>query len=136
MIDVDELERQANLASGDTMIGVHRDELLFLIGRYRELPDETDEEAAQPEDVPGVRANFGSDSAEQWMNRARKCQAELHTAKRYIRLNRYNFSLFADCPDCHAKAGRDCHGTGHEGRLTAAFAALHRLRGSEYGEGV
>ena len=134
MIDIDELEKQANLATGDTPVNVHRDDLLFLIGRYRELPDETPEEAFQSDGIPGLRPEAGERSAEEWMLQARVCQRELRKAKRHIKENRYGFSLFADCPVCHAGPGKDCRVTPHEERLTAAFNALRRLRGSSYGE--
>src|ERR1700761_6820081 len=48
MIDVDELERLARAAVGDEAIKIHRDELLFLINRYREVPDLTSEGRAIP----------------------------------------------------------------------------------------
>jgi hypothetical protein len=128
MIDIDELERQANLAVGDQGILIHRDELLFLINRYRELPDETSEEAAEVGHISGLRPDDGEDSDK------RRCKEELRKAKRSLALNRYNFALFAACPECHVRAGADCHGAGHEARINAAFAALHKLRGPEYGE--
>lgn len=128
MIDIDELERLANLATGDESIRVHRDELLFLINRYRELPDETPEEAAEVR-IPGVRPDAGGDPEQS------RCKEQLLKAKRSIAENRYGCALFVECPACHAKAGVNCGGTIHETRITAAFAKLRALRGSDYGEG-
>jgi hypothetical protein len=129
MIDIDELERLANLATGDESICVHRDELLFLINRYRELPDETPEEAAELVRVPGVRPDAGEDPEK------RSCKEQLLKAKRIIADNRHGYALFVDCPACQVKAGSHCRGTIHETRITAALAALRALRGSDYGEG-
>jgi hypothetical protein len=128
MINIDELERQASLATRDATIDVNRDELLFLINRYRELPDLTPEEAAETEPILGLRPDSGDDLAKQ------RCRSELRRAKRSLEQNRYSFALFADCPDCHVKAGEGCLITGHEARITAAFAALRKLKGSCYGE--
>jgi hypothetical protein len=59
MIDIDELERQAKEAKGDEPIGVHREELLFLIARYRELPDLTPEEEGHVDFIkPDVNATY------------------------------------------------------------------------------
>jgi hypothetical protein len=99
---------------GDEKIGIHRDELLFLIDRYRELPDETSEEAAEIGHIPDRRRDAGEDPG-----------------KRSLALNRYNFALFAACPECLVNAGDDCGGTGHDARINPAFAALHKLRGPD-----
>jgi hypothetical protein len=133
MIDVDELERLAKIAESDQTIGVHRDELLFLINRYRELPDLSSEELSEIGDIPGIDPEPGlSDSARQ----TRKCQAALREAKRRLAESRNAIAFFVECPDCHARVGHPCSGSGHEARLTTAFAELHRLGGSMYGEEV
>ena len=126
MIDIEQLERLAKLAVGDQSIQVPRDDLLFLINRYRELPDLSQEERSEIGDIPGLNPEPGLTQPER---QARKCQTALRDAKLRLEVQRNNVALFVECPDCHAGIGRTCGASGHVARLTAAFDELRRHAG-------
>jgi hypothetical protein len=133
MIDVDELERQAKLTSGDNFVRVHRDELVFLINRYREVPDLSEEERSHHDQFP---PNTDQRTPEGWRDFAHRLEGQLVKTKERLESQRYNFALFARCPFCGAEPGKACQVSGHEQRISAAFEALHKLRGSMFGESV
>jgi hypothetical protein len=62
------------------------------------------------------------------------CEDRLKREKTAMENLRYLFSLMVTCPKCAAPPGKDCALFGDPERLAAAFEAVRKLQGSQYGE--